>query len=343
MLVSLEQARVILQKSGIVVIPTETVYGLAARADDKVAIEKIYQAKGRPRDNPLICHFYDIDQIERSGVVLPMLARTLFQAFAPGPLSLLLDLPLPSPLSAASGGRGTIICRIPNHSVTQALLRALEFPLAAPSANTSGRMSGTVLSMIMADLQDRVDGYLDGGAAVIGIESTIVDAREPDKLAILRPGVIGKTEILRAVTHLVETGELARVPVITMAADSAASFTTPGARYAHYAPCTPIVETHSFSVPKSGQAKKIAYLATDEGLQTAGIKLSRPYEEQGGIWYLSLGSRADLLGIARRLYYTLYVLDQLQVSQAYIVQESWGYDSVGIALADRIGKILGKK
>jgi hypothetical protein len=177
---------------------------------------------------------------------------------------------------------------------------------------------------------------------VIGIESTIVDAREPNTLTILRPGVIGKNEIAQVVTRLVEKGELPQVPVITTAVDAPGSITTPGSRYAHYAPRTPLLEITSLSSVGKGPAGTVAVLATDEQLRIEGIKLAQPYEQRQGIWYISIGSREDLLGIARRLYYTLYVLDQLQVSQAYIVQEAWGQSSVGVAIGDRLYKILGK-
>lgn len=334
--VSVVEAVQLLKNGKLVVFPTETVYGLGASALSPEAVEAVYRAKGRPRDNPLICHFYDVDEIRRYGVTLTPLALVLFKAAAPGPLSLLLDLPLPSPLAAATGGRATIICRIPDHPVALELLRLVDEPIAAPSANTSGRMSGTRLDMIEADLHDKIDGYLDGGTSVVGIESTIVDARDPHCVTILRPGVIGREELLLIVRRAFERGEIDCLPEVVEGAHGAP--VTPGARYAHYAPNTALTEYRPSSLLEMPRAD--AYLATAEWLRAQGIDAQVMPVHVGSSWYLSLGSRDDLSSVARRLYYVLYQLDQLGVSSACFVHEDWGMSSLARALEDRIEKML---
>lgn len=341
MRVSVSQAAQLLALGKLVVFPTETVYGLGACADNPSAVEAIYIAKGRPRDNPLICHFYNTLEIERFGIVLSSVARTLFAACSPGPLSLLLTLPQSSSLAPATGGRESIICRIPNHPLALELLRIVDRPLAAPSANTSGRMSGTQIEMIEHDLQERVTGYIDGGEASIGIESTIVDARSVENIRILRPGVIGVTELTTVLRAALLRGEIESMPVILgrSEVDVDGQSTTPGARYGHYAPHTPLI---AGSVREMISRKKDipAYIATEEWLREAGCEVGSVPVLQEGIWYLTLGSRQDLSGIARRLYYTLYQLDQLKVKKACFVNEQWGSSSLGHALKDRIERIL---
>lgn len=335
--VTLTEAAQLLSKGKVVVFPTETVYGLGACADNPRAVETIYEVKRRPRDNPLICHFYSVVQIERYGIVLTSVAQALFSEFSPGPLSLLLDLPPNSPLAPATGGRPTIICRIPNHPVALDLLHLVDVPIAAPSANTSGRMSGTQLDMIEHDLGGRVAGYLDGGAAVIGIESTIVDARRNDQISILRPGVIGKPELTMVLLEALKEGKISALPTIVERAE--AETPTPGTRYAHYAPRTVLMgrESNEWGNEKDSV---LAYIATDEWLRERGVEPGFGPIQHAGVWYLALGSRHDLLNIARRLYYALYQLDQLALPKACFIAEEWGQTSVGRALHDRIQKIL---
>jgi L-threonylcarbamoyladenylate synthase len=338
--VTLQQATELLRNEKIVVFPTETVYGLGARADSARAVEAVYAAKGRPRDNPLICHFYSVDQIKMCGIAVSPIARMLFEFFSPGPISLLLPLTTPSVFTVATAGRPAILCRIPNHAVALELLQAVGVPLAAPSANTSGKMSGTELSMIEQDLGERVDGYLNGGPSVVGIESTIIDVQNPAMLKILRPGIIGVTELTTALTQAQKRGELDRIPEIIESTHDTA--TTPGSKYAHYAPKT-LLTPFVWPAPLHDMPRVAAYIATEEWLSEQGIvSLFEPVMVKG-IWYISLGSRRDLLGVARRLYYALYQLDQRHVSQACFVVEDWGQSSVASALRDRIGKILGTR
>lgn len=178
----------ILESGGLVAVPTETVYGLAARADSADAVAKIYAAKGRPDFNPLIVHVAGLAQAERYARVLPE-ARALAQAHWPGPLTMVLPRRADAGLAAAvSAGLPTIALRAPAHPVMQALLERLDFPLAAPSANRSGFISPTTPAHVLASLDGRIAMVLDGGACPAGVESTIVAVRADGSVEELRPG-----------------------------------------------------------------------------------------------------------------------------------------------------------
>lgn len=182
-----EAAR-ILESGGLVAVPTETVYGLAARADTAEAVAKIYAAKGRPDFNPLIVHVRDVAQAGHYAE-LSDTARTLAEAHWPGPLTLVLPRRSDAGLAAAvTAGLPTVALRAPAHPVMQALLAAVDFPLAAPSANRSGFISPTCAAHVLASLDGRIDMVLDGGPCLAGVESTIVAVRADGRIEELRPG-----------------------------------------------------------------------------------------------------------------------------------------------------------
>ena len=178
----------ILESGGLVAVPTETVYGLAARADSAEAVAKIYAAKGRPDFNPLIVHVAGLEQAERYAEVSPV-ARALAAAHWPGPLTLVLPRRHDAPLApAVTAGLPTVALRAPAHPAMRALLEAAGFPLAAPSANRSGFISPTCAAHVLASLDGRIDLVLDGGATTAGVESTIVAVRADGSVEELRPG-----------------------------------------------------------------------------------------------------------------------------------------------------------
>jgi L-threonylcarbamoyladenylate synthase len=182
------RAAQILESGGLVAVPTETVYGLAARADSAEAVAKIYAAKGRPDFNPLIVHVAGLEQAARYADLAPA-ARALAAAHWPGPLTLVLPRRADAPLAeAVSAGLPTIALRAPAHRVMRELLAAVDFPLAAPSANRSGFISPTTAAHVLASLDGRIDLVLDGGACLAGVESTIVAVRADGSLEELRPG-----------------------------------------------------------------------------------------------------------------------------------------------------------
>jgi L-threonylcarbamoyladenylate synthase len=216
------RAVAILRSGGLVAIPTETVYGLAADATNGRAVASIYEAKGRPSFNPLICHVADMIMAERLGVFDP-LSRTLAEAFWPGPLTLILSCADNSPVHALTmAGLGSVGVRMPEGAAL-AVIQQLGLPLAAPSANSSGRISATSAGAVNADLGDKIALILDGGVCPVGVESTIVKV-EGNKVCLLRPGGISAEDIER----------VAGQPVVR--ADQRAAIEAPGMLASHYAP-----------------------------------------------------------------------------------------------------------
>jgi L-threonylcarbamoyladenylate synthase len=220
-----EAAR-LLRAGALVAFPTETVYGLGADACNGEAVACIFEAKGRPRFNPLIVHVPDAGAAERIVMLTPA-ARKLADAFWPGPLTLVAKRHPEAPISdLVSAGLDTIAVRVPAHPIAQALLRAAMVPLAAPSANRSGRVSPTLAAHVAADLGERPALILDGGATAHGLESTVVDASEDEHVALLRPGAIPREAIEAALGRPLAEGP---------AADGM-SPTSPGQLASHYAP-----------------------------------------------------------------------------------------------------------
>lgn len=218
----------ILKSGGLVGMPTETVYGLAANALDGKAAARIFAAKGRPMDNPLIVHISEFDQIRRLVREVPESARRLAERFWPGPMTLVLpksDL-IPDEVSA---GLDTVGIRFPSHPVARALISASGLPLAAPSANVSGRPSPTTAAHVMHDLSGRIEAVLDGGPCGVGVESTVLTlAENPPRL--LRPGGV-TLEQLRSVLGRVEMDNAVLNPL-----PAGARAASPGMKYKHYSP-----------------------------------------------------------------------------------------------------------
>ena len=181
----LKQAAEVLKKGGLVAFPTETVYGLGGNALNEEAIEGIYRAKGRPSDNPLIVHIGDVDDLQPLVREISEGAKRLMDAFWPGPLTIILPKSDAVPLKT-TGGLDTVAVRMPNHPVALKLLKAAKVPVAAPSANTSGKPSPTCSAHVEEDLIGKIDVIIDGGATGIGLESTVVEVTD-DGVMILRP------------------------------------------------------------------------------------------------------------------------------------------------------------
>jgi L-threonylcarbamoyladenylate synthase len=233
----LDRAAVLLRDGRLVAIPTETVYGLAVRADDADAVARLFVAKDRPADNPLIVHVADVGAVATVARVVTPLAQRLLARFSPGPLTLVLeardDLP-----RAVTGGLGTVAVRVPDHPVALALLRRCGVPLAAPSANRSSRPSPTRVEHVLADLDGRIAAVVDGGPTRIGLESTVVDARGSAPV-VLREGAIGREEVAAVRDPADRGGSPGDAPDQALAAtDDVAR--SPGTRHRHYAPAIPV-------------------------------------------------------------------------------------------------------
>ena len=221
----IERAAALLRSGGVVAVPTETVYGLAARADSAAAVAEIYRAKGRPEFNPLIVHVGSL-AMARGLVRLDAAAESLAARFWPGPLTLVLPLAPDAPVAAAvTAGLPTIALRMPDHPAMRALIAALGLPLAAPSANRSGAVSPTTAAHVALSLDGRIDAILDGGAAAQGLESSIVAVRDHG-WQLLRPGPVGEDEVAAVLGP--------------QAAGTPGRIEAPGQLASHYSPGKPV-------------------------------------------------------------------------------------------------------
>lgn len=248
---SIARAGGILAAGGLVVIPTETVYGLAARADSARAVRAIFAAKGRPADNPLIVHYATVAAIAadfRPAAALSSCAVTLLEQFAPGPLTLVLTAPSWVP-AVVRAGLPSVAVRVPAHPVAREVIAAAGGALAAPSANRSGRPSPTDAGMALQEMDGRAAAIVDGGPAQIGIESTVIDARDPERLLVLRAGAIDAAQLRNACScQVVDAADDDRQLSAALA---------PGMRHAHYRPSLPV---YWFTAQQRGQ---VALWATD--------------------------------------------------------------------------------
>ena len=230
----LEHAAQLLTGGGLVALPTETVYGLAVRADDADAVRSLFAAKDRPADNPLIVHVADVGDVLRVAREVTPLAQLLLERLAPGPITVVLpardDLP-----RAVTGGLDTVAVRIPDHPVMREVLARCALPLAAPSANRSGRPSPTRAEHVIADLDGRIDAVVDGGPTRVGVESTVIDARGAT-WRVLREGGLGREAIAAALAGT----RYAASDAGSDAHDRDDAATSPGTRHRHYAPSLPV-------------------------------------------------------------------------------------------------------
>lgn len=234
-----EEAGKIIRSGGLVAFPTETVYGLGGDGLDPEASKKIYAAKGRPSDNPLILHISDEEELQPLVSAVPESAKRLMKAFWPGPMTLVLKKSSLVPYET-TGGLDTVAIRMPSHDAARRLIKAAGVPIAAPSANRSGRPSPTSASHVLEDMDGRIDMILDGGEVPIGLESTIIDVTG-DEAVVLRPGYIGVDEI----REVAGSGSLD--PAIIGRPDPLLRPKAPGMKYRHYAPKADITIVRSVS------------------------------------------------------------------------------------------------
>lgn len=328
----------ILRAGGLVAFPTETVYGLGGDGLNPAASEKIYAAKGRPSDNPLIIHIAALADMEKIVAGIPSDARKLAEAFWPGPLTMILQKSSLVPLQT-TGGLQTVAIRYPSHPVAQALIAAGGGYIAAPSANLSGRPSPTSASHVIADLNGRIDAIIDGGDGNIGLESTIIDLTEEEPV-ILRPGYVS-LEMAREVLGEVrmDPGLLKEDPTIRPKA--------PGMKYRHYAPRADLIIVQGERQQVTGticdlcqkalaQEKKVGIIASDETMD-AYLDLAQGDTQE--IHVRSAGQRADEQSIARHLYALLREFDTLQVDVIY--SEAFDTPQMGQAIMNRLIKAAG--
>ena len=323
MILSVEQAVQILRDSGVVAVPTETVYGLAAVATDSLAIDKIFKAKNRPRDNPLICHFGSIDHIKEYVQDFPRYFEKLVQKFSPGPISYLLNLPANSPLLPATAGLAKVIVRIPDHPIFAQIVSLLGQPLAAPSANTSTKFSSTTSQMVEADLGNKIDGVVEGGSSSVGLESTIIDCTDENFVRILRPGAIGQNEL--------EAFFFQNNFSVTVVKKTQ-SENIPGNKYPHYSPKTKVLNfTGLKNVPVE---QKVAILGLNQDI----LNLQKELSTHPNVTLIDLGK--DLKQAAHNFYAKLFYLDSLNLDAGYLLNIPEENSSVWLAIKNKIDKII---
>lgn len=319
-----------IKKGGLVAFPTETVYGLGANALDAEASAKIYAAKGRPSDNPLIVHIAEFSSLEKIAAEIPENARKLGKAFWPGPLTMIFKKKEIVPYGT-TGGLNTVAVRMPSDPVALALIRAGGGYIAAPSANTSGRPSPTKASHVVEDMDGKIDAIIDGGEVGIGLESTIVDLTEEHPV-ILRPGYINEAMLEKVIgeVHL-DQALLKNDPHLRPKA--------PGMKYRHYAPkaSLTIVEGEPEAVKKKiNELVEETYRAGQQAGIIATDESAADYPQ--GI-VKSVGTRSEERTIAMHLYSILREFDELDVSKIY--SESFDTPQMGQAIMNRLIKAAG--
>jgi L-threonylcarbamoyladenylate synthase len=306
--IDIEKAKQILQEGGLVAIPTETVYGLAANALDKDAVLKIFEAKNRPHFDPLIIHTNSIEKIKTWVQEIPLWAQQLADAFWPGPLTLLLPKKDSIP-DLVTSGLPQVAVRIPNHSLSLKLLEALDFPLAAPSANPFGYVSPTTAAHVAAQLQNKVDYILDGGTCDVGIESTIVGFEE-DVVTIYRLGGLDIEDLEKIIGK------------VQVKINQSSNPQAPGMLKSHYAPIKPLFIDDVETFLKKNASKKIGVISFHKDY---------PIEKK----YLRiLSASSDLKEAAHNLFAAIRDLDAGDAE--VIVAEKFPDTFLGRAINDRL-------
>ena len=322
---AIQQAAAILRHGGLLGIPTETVYGLGANALDETAVLHIFEAKGRPQDNPLILHVPGADWLELYCHDIPPVAYTLAERFWPGPLTMILPRRDIVPLRT-TGGLETVGVRCPNHPMTLAIIREAGIPVAAPSGNTSGRPSPTTAQHMLEDMDGKINGIVDGGPCSVGVESTIIDLTvTPPRL--LRPGglplealeaVLGTVTVDKAVRQKLADGEQAKAP---------------GMKYRHYAPKAPV--TVITGTPGASAAYIAAHLTKHSGVIC--------FDEYAPLFEAHtihrLGPAGDKLAQAQHVFDALRTFDGTDVTEIFAQCPDEG--GLGLAVGNRLKKAAG--
>lgn len=368
----ISEAAEILKGGGLVAFPTETVYGLGGNGLDKEAAKKIYAAKGRPSDNPLILHVSSIEEVYPLVKALPEKAKKLMEAFWPGPLTLVLPKSDLVP-KESTGGLETVALRSPENALTLDLIRACGFPIAGPSANLSGRPSPTEASHVFEDLGGRIEGILEDGAVGIGVESTIVDLSE-NCPTLLRPGAITIEDLEEVL------GEKVAIDPTLLGKSMAEGFTpkAPGMKYRHYAPKAEMLlfKKKEEDETRSGQEEKAKFILSYGGKELSdcpeqeakksvakailsygekelsvspekriwilcGEDTASLYEGDGRFTVQILGRREEPLSMTHNLFRLLRKADEEGVE--LILGECYSEEGVGFALMNRLKKAAGQR
>lgn len=319
----IEQAAALLRAGQAVAIPTETVYGLAANACDEAAVQRIFAAKGRPQDNPLIAHIASMDMLHELAAEVPPEALRLAEAFWPGPLTLVLKS-AGRVAAGVSAGLDTVGIRFPANEAAQSVIRAAGFPLAAPSANRSGSPSPTTAAHVMADLEGRIPLVLDGGPAPVGVESTVLSLVHGPLL--LRPGFVTKEELEEELGIPVLLSDALHAPL-----QEGEQPHSPGMKYIHYAPRARLTLVEASPEAFAAYAKSRA----GEGVWA----MCFTDENIADMPYITYGDADDAASQAAALFAALRELDEKGAQTVYV--RAPGRQGVGLAVYNRLLRAAG--
>lgn len=318
----------VIKNGGIVAFPTETVYGLGANGLDKDAVAKIFEVKGRPADNPLILHIYDIAQMDLLTEEIPPLAFECMKRFWPGPLTMILKKSDFVP-DITSGGLDTVAIRMPDNPIALELIKRSNTAIAAPSANISGKPSPTSADHVRADLSGKIDLIIDGNKTGVGLESTVLDL-STDTPTILRPGGVSLEDLASFIPNLqMDDGIKKDFDIVK----------SPGQKYSHYAPSQ---EMRLFVGELDKIVEKIKevsqeLLANNQKVGIIATEETKDQYEYGLV--LELGSRNKKDDIARNLFNIIRIMDETDVD--IILAEGIEEDDIGLAIMNRLTKASG--
>jgi L-threonylcarbamoyladenylate synthase len=323
-----------IKKGRLVAFPTETVYGLGADAMNAEAVRRIYAAKKRPLDNPIIIHVASKQDVLQLAKEVPSKAEKLMDLFWPGPLTLVLKA-LEKVPDATTGGLDTVAVRMPSHKVALALIRESGVPIAAPSANLSGRPSPTTAEHVKQDLDGRIEMILDGGPTNIGVESTVLDMTV-DPPQILRPGGTPYEELLEAL------GKVELHPsILARKRTRLAKAPSPGMKHRHYAPKAKLILVEG---TLEAMMKKVQYTADSQkkaGRKVGILATDETVPDYNADTIKSLGKRTDSASAAKKLFGLLREFDEEKID--VIVAESVPLEGLGLAVMNRLRKASGYK
>ncbi|MEW4225528.1 L-threonylcarbamoyladenylate synthase [Rossellomorea marisflavi] len=316
-----------LRKNETVAFPTETVYGLGANATSDEAVEKIFLAKGRPSDNPLIVHIANKQQLNELVEEISDKAHLLMDAYWPGPLTLIFKNKPGVFSKRVTAGLDSVGIRMPDHPVALSLIEESGLPIAAPSANRSGRPSPTTAHHVIEDLDGKIAGVVDAGETGVGVESTVVDCTS-DIPVVLRPGGVTREQLEEVV---------GRVDVDPSLKEGKGAPKSPGMKYTHYAPDAPVylVEGTREDIQKLVDARR------REGLRVGVLTTEESASLYEAEVILTAGSRNDLLSVAHHLYDTLRAFNKYELDIIY--SEVFPEEGVGLAVMNRLQKAAGHR
>ncbi len=317
-----EIAAGIIRRGGLVAIPTETVYGLGANGLDEAAVASIFAAKGRPQDNPLILHVAEPKEMEKFCHSIPECAYALADKFWPGPLTMVLPARDVVP-KRTTAGLSTVAVRCPDNDATRAIIRLSGVPIAAPSANLSGKPSTTTAEHVLHDHDGKIDAIVDGGPCRVGVESTIVDLTE-ERPRLLRPGGITPEQLLEVL------GDLVIDKAVTAQIDKDAVVKAPGMKYRHYAPAEPVV------IVAGSREKAAAYIHRHFTPGDRVLCFTEELPLYADCSPLAYGSEADVNTLSAGLFAALRELDDPSIHQVYARCPEGG--GVAYAVQNRLKK-----